>query len=295
MEDFRLKVFVSAAHHLNFTKASQELFISQPAVSKHISELESAFCLPLFNRNGSYLSLTLAGEKFLHYAEHLLAEYNTLNYEMSLLTDNLKGTLSLGASTTVAQYFLPSLLAKFTLHLPEVKVSLLSGNSAQVEEALFGHKIDLGIVENAGRCKGLHYENVIEDELVLVANTKGKYADIEEVTMEELTKMPIVFRGNGSGTLEVIESTFADVGYKIGMFNVIMQLGSTEAIKSFIQNVDAVAIISVIAANKELRDGSLRIIDIQGVDMKRHFAFVMRQGEQGKLIRRFCEFIQRNN
>ncbi|MCK9301795.1 MAG: LysR substrate-binding domain-containing protein [Bacteroidales bacterium] len=293
MEDFRLKVFVSAAHNLNFTKTSQELFISQPAVSKNIVELENSFGLPLFNRSGSHLSLTAAGERLLQYAEKILDEYNTMNYEMSLLTDNLRGTLSIGASSTIAQYFIPPVLAKFIQYFPEVKISLLSGNSTQVEEAMFQHKIDLGIVENAGRCKGLHYEDVVNDELVLVANSRGKYADVDEVTMDELCKTPIVLREHGSGTLEVIEAAFAAVNYKLNMFNVIMQLGSTEAIKSFIQNVDALAIISIIAANKELKDGTLKIIDIKDVEMKRWFAFVTRYGEQSKLNKRFCEFIER--
>lgn len=294
MEDFRLKVFVSTAHSLNFTKTAQELFISQPAVSKHITELEKSFGLPLFERNGSRLSLTAAGETLLRHTEKILNDYNSMNYEMSMLTDNLRGELKIGASSTIAQYFLPAILARFTKHFPEVKVSLLSGNIAQIEKALFNHTIDLGMVENAGRSHGLHYEDIMDDELVLVADSDGKYASIEEITLEELQSLPIVLRETGSGTLEVIEGAFASRQMRQDMFNVIMQLGSTEAIKSFIHNADALAIVSVIAVRNELRDGSLKIIDIKDIEINRHFSFVTRQGSGDKLVAKFTDFIRRD-
>lgn len=130
MDDFRLRVFITAAKTLNFTKCAEQLFISQPAVSKHIGELESRYKVQLFERSGSRLALTEAGRVMLEHAERIADGYRRLQYEMDLFTDRLGGELKVGASTTIAQYVLPQVLARFTARFPEVKVSLASGNRA---------------------------------------------------------------------------------------------------------------------------------------------------------------------
>lgn len=104
MSDFRLKVFQSVAKNLSFTKASQELFVSQPAITKHIQELEAAYQTRLFDRQGSRISLTEAGKLLLEHCERILEDYKRLEYEMHLLHNEYTGGLKLGASTTVAQY-----------------------------------------------------------------------------------------------------------------------------------------------------------------------------------------------
>lgn len=127
MDDFRLRVFITAAKTLNFTKCAEQLYISQPAVSKHIGELESRYKVQLFERSGSRLALTEAGRVMLEHAERIADGYRRLQYEMDLFTDRLGGELKVGASTTIAQYVLPQVLARFTARFPEVKVSLASG------------------------------------------------------------------------------------------------------------------------------------------------------------------------
>ena len=136
MDDFRLRVFIAAAKSLSFTRCAEQLYISQPAVSKHIGELESRYKAQLFERHGSRLVLTDAGRTLLAYAERITDEYRKLQYEMSLKTDREGGRLRLGASSTIAQYLLPRVLARFTVRFPDVRVSLISGNSQQIEQAL---------------------------------------------------------------------------------------------------------------------------------------------------------------
>lgn len=131
MDDFRLRVFITAAKTLNFTKCAEQLYISQPAVSKHIGELESRYKVQLFERSGSRLALTEAGRVMLEHAERIADGYRRLQYEMDLFTDRLGGELKVGASTTIAQYVLPQVLARFTARFPEVKVSLASGNTSR--------------------------------------------------------------------------------------------------------------------------------------------------------------------
>ena len=118
MDDFRLRVFIAAAKSLSFTRCAEQLYISQPAVSKHIGELESRYKAQLFERHGSRLVLTDAGRTLLAYAERITDEYRKLQYEMSLKTDREGGRLRLGASSTIAQYLLPRVLARFTVRFP---------------------------------------------------------------------------------------------------------------------------------------------------------------------------------
>ena len=119
MSDFRLKVFQSVAKNLSFTKASQELFVSQPAITKHIQELETYYQARLFERQGCKISLTDAGELLLKHSEKILDDYKQLEYEMHLLHNEYIGELRLGASTTIAQYVLPPLLGKFVAKFPQ--------------------------------------------------------------------------------------------------------------------------------------------------------------------------------
>lgn len=293
MDDFRLKVFVTAARSGSFTRCAQELFISQPAVSRHISELEGAFRVALFERRSSGLTLTAAGETLLRLAERVLEGYQTLTYEMNLLTERTRGGLRIGASTTIAQYLLPPLLARFFRRYPEVTLSMFSGNSSEVEQALLDHRIDLGLVENTGRRPELRYEPFMRDELVLVADPRRPCGRRSEVSLEELTRLPLVLREIGSGTLEVVERSLARHRMHLGSLRVVMHLGSTEAIKSFLHECDAMAIVSVIAVRESLKNGTLKVVDISGLTMEREFSFVRRPGSEGELPQRFMSFAAR--
>ena len=194
MSDFRLKVFRSVAKNLSFTKASQELFVSQSAITKHIQELEAAYQTRLFDRQGSRISLTESGNLLLEHCERILEDYKRLEYEMHLLHNEYTGGLKLGASTTIAQYVLPPLLASFIGKFPQVSLSLLNGNSREIEAALQEHRIDLGFVEGVFRLPNIRYTTFLEDELVAVVRTGSKLAVGEEITPDELFHLPLVLR-----------------------------------------------------------------------------------------------------
>lgn len=290
MDDFRLRVFITAARTLSFTRTAEQLCISQPAVSKHVGELESRYGLQLFTRRGSRLELTGAGRTLLESAERVADDYRRLEYEMSLCTGQTEGELRLGASTTIAQYLLPPILARFTARFPQVRVSLLSGNSEQVEQALGDHAIDLGLVESVSRRQGLHYTLFRSDELVLVARPGGKYARTESVTPEALCHIPLVLRESGSGTLEVISAALAERGIRLSQLNVVLRLGSTEGIKRFVRHSDAMAIVSAFSVVDELRSGALRIVDLEGLALLRDFVFVHNEAHPARLVRQFLDF-----
>lgn len=288
-----MRVFVTAARTLSFSKCAAALNITQPAVSRHIGELEARYGMPLFTRGTSGVALTKAGGLLLSHAESLLSAYQKMDYDMELLSQTSQGRLSIGASTTIAMYLLPPVLASFMELSGGVEVSMLSGNSENVEQWLRDGTVDIGFVENASRRPWLHYEPLMADELVLVAGTQGRYGTLESVTPEELRGLPLVLREKGSGTREIIERALSRRGICVEDLNVVIELSSTEAIKSFVRSSDTLAIVSVIALHRELADGSLRIVDIDGVDMPREFATAVRPGEFSGLNARFHDFVIR--
>lgn len=290
--DFRLKVFYSVASNLSFTKASKELYISQPAISKHIHELEVQYKTPLFDRAGSRISLTRAGELLLSHTNALLAAYRQLDFEMNLLTDNICGELRLGASTTIAQYVLPPILSSFITKFPDTRASLLNGNSHDIENALREGKITLGLVEGNARQNSLHYTPFMKDELVVVTHTGSKLAHYDELTLEQLCALPLVLRENGSGTLAVLESALGERQIKLSQLNVLIQLGGTQSIKMFLENSDALAIVSVRAVTRELMTGLLKVIDVVDFSAERMFYFVQLQGQSGGLEESFMRYME---
>lgn len=293
MSDFRLKVFQSVAKNLSFTKASQELFVSQPAITKHIQELEATYQTRLFDRQGSKISLTESGRLLLEHCERILEDYKRLEYEMHLLHNEYIGELKLGASTTIAQYVLPPLLGSFIGKFPQVNLSLLNGNSREIEAALQEHRIDLGLVEGVFRLPNLKYTTFLEDELVAVVHSKSRLQLPEEITPQDLPAIPLVLRERGSGTLDVIERSLQKHGVKLASLHVLMYLGSTESIKLFLENSDCMGIVSIPIRSicKELAAGTFRVVEIKDMPMLRDFCFVQLQGQEGGLSQAFMNYM----
>ena len=293
MSEFRLKVFESVARNLSYTKSSRELFISQPAITKHIQELESQYHTRLFERMGNRIMLTEAGHLMQEHTQRILEEYARLEYEMSLLSDEHRGTLRLGASTTIAQYVLPPLLARFVEKFPKVELSLLNGNSEEIERALQEHRIDLGLVEGNIRQANLKYTSFMSDELVAVVNARSKWKDTEELSLDELKAIPLVLRERGSGTLDVVVSALAQHDIRLQELNVQLYLGSTESIKLFLRNSNAMAIVSIRSISEEIYMGQFKVIDIPQLEMGREFDYVQLHGEDSGLSRLFMDFADR--
>jgi LysR family transcriptional regulator, transcriptional activator of the cysJI operon len=290
MSDFRLKVFLSVARNLSFTKASQELFITQPAITRHIQELESQFKAQLFERLGNKISLTPAGQLLKEHSERILAGYKQLEYEMNLLHDEHSGELRLGASTTIAQYVLPALLALFTEKFPQVKITLINGNSRDIENALQEHRIDLGMVEGNSRLPNLKYTEYMEDELVAVAHTHSKLSKLDELSLEALKTTPLVLRERGSGTLDVLETALQIHNIKLSDLNIRMHLGSTESIKRFLEKTECMGIVSIRSISRELMAGLFKVLEIDQLQMQRYFSFVCLRGDESSQIHFFQQF-----
>src|SRR5262249_42264731 len=169
LENFRLKVFRAVAEHLNFHKAAEHLFLTQPAVTLQIKALESDLGVRLFNRSASGISLTRQGTVLLSYAIKVADLVSEAERELDSGEDKVAGELSLGVSTTIAQYILPRLLRAFLDEYPNVQFSLHSGNTSAIVQLLLDGKVSLGLIEGPARDRGVNAEPFMEDELVLVA------------------------------------------------------------------------------------------------------------------------------
>lgn len=295
MFDFRLQVFHTVAKRLNFTRAAEELFITQPAVTKHIQELENHFKVKLFERNGTKIRLTPAGDTLLQHTDELFAIYRNLEFEMNNLASRHSGLLRLGASTTVAQYVIPPLLAAFHQKFKEVKVTLISGNTEQIEQALLQKEIELGIIEGRSKKQSIKYSELLKDEIVLVSNPKHPLAKKESIKPEALRQIPLLLREPGSGTLEVIAHALKPLHISLSQLHTEMQLGSSESIKSYLLHAPCMAFLSIHSVLKELQNGELRILDVQGLNIERWFYFIHLQGKAEPLSELFIRFARHHN
>lgn len=295
MFDFRLKVFYTAAKRLSSTRAAEELYITQPAVTKHIHEIEGYYKTKLFDRRGTRIRLTPAGDLLLRHAEQIFSNYRNLEFEMSSLNQRHSGRLRIGASTTIAQYVLPPALAAFHRQFRDIKLTLAISNTEQIEQALQKSDIDFGIIEGRSRNNLFTYTPFIKDEIVLAANSNHPLAKKEAIRPGDLLKIPLLLREPGSGTLEVIAHALKPLGIKLSQLQTEMRLGGNESIKAYLLNSDCMAFLSVHSIFKELQDKELSIIDIKGLTIERLFYFIQQKGETEALPGLFMRFVQHYN
>lgn len=290
MYDFRLKVFLTVAKRLSFTKAAAELFVTQPAVSKHIQELEEQFKEALFERKGNKIALTKAGALLLQHGEKLSEMYAKLEYEMSVLNGKGKGLINLGASSSVAQYVIPEALAEFRKDFPDIMINMISGNTEQIEDALLNKRIDFGIIEGKSKNQEIRYKQFMKDEIVLVCNGSNKDFG-NSITLKSLQKIPLVLREFGSGTLEVILDALKNHKISLSDLNVQMQLGSTESIKTYIRSSNCFGLVSIHAVRNEILNGTLKLVEIKNLSISRYFYFITHFGKGNELSENFIKFV----
>ena len=291
MFDFRLKVFYTVAKQLSFSRAAEELYISQPAVSKHIHALENYFKVKLFVRQGSKISLTSDGEVLFRHAEDIFALYRKLQFEMDQRVHKTSGQLRLGASTTIAQYVLPGILAGFHDRFPDVQIILLNGNTQQIETALLQKEIELGIIEGFSKKTELKYTPFMKDEIVLVTRPGHPSVSGGSMDFETLKTVPLAIREFGSGTLQVIRHYLKTQHLSLADLQVELQLGSTEGIKTYLRKTDCFAFLSLNSVMEELRRNELMVVELPGPPIYRDFHFITPHGNEEALAGMFMHYV----
>ncbi len=292
MINFGHIVFYEVAKLLSFSKASEILYISQPSVSKHVKNLEFQYGVALFGRKGSTITLTEEGQIVFEYLSKAIEINNQLEFDISTLrnTADARGSLVVGASTTVALYLIPKILSDFHKAYPKIKIRLINRNSENILKALLNHEIDFGIIEGKNKTTLANYKFFMKDDIIAACASKSSLAKKQNLNLAELVKVPIALREKGSGTLAVLTSTLEKRGIKISDLNTQGIIGGTEALKNYILEFDCICFLPSISAAKQIKNGELVKINFPELEMHREFYFVQRQGEENnKLVKLFIK------
>jgi DNA-binding transcriptional LysR family regulator len=290
MADRRLQVFYTVARHLSFTKAADQLFMTQPAVTFQVKQLEEQFNARLFERSHGKIALTPAGRLVMSYAERILGLSEEMETRVAELTGAISGPLLLGASTTIAEFILPRVLGEFKAAYPQVHTHLTVGNSETIENRVAEHALDVGLIESPSHQAGLESAVCCEDQLVVVCSPGHRFALMASVSPSELLREPYVSRELGSGTREFTDQYLRRCQVAPEELNVVMELGSPEAIKGVVETGLGVSIVSRATVAKERRLGTLAAVPLEP-RLIRTFSFVHpRERFRSKLLTEFVEF-----
>lgn len=274
MEDHKLKVFCTVAETKSFSKASEIIHLTQPAVSLQIQAIEEMYETKLFDRSSNTVTLTTAGEILYRYAKEILSLYATATKDIGEMTGLVKGSISVGASTTIANHLLPTVIADFRRMRPKVKVNLYAGNTKTIVELLNSGNVDFGLVEGDVTKQKLTVERFLEDELVVIVSALHLWAKKKEVSIVDITKEPFILREEGSGTRQIIEKYLNKYGLSTHDMKTSMMFGSTEAIKEAVEGGTGISIVSRWAARKESKYGTLKLLSVKEEKMFRNFSLI---------------------
>ncbi|MCU7914777.1 MAG: LysR family transcriptional regulator [Candidatus Thiodiazotropha sp. (ex Gloverina cf. vestifex)] len=271
MADRRLQVFHTVARLLSFTKAAETLHMTQPAVTFQVRQLEEYFNTRLFDRTHNRISLTEAGGRVFEYADRIFDLYADMENSIREMTGEIRGALTIGASTTIAEYMLPALLGDFGTRYPEVTMHLRVSNSDGIVSMVENNTIDLGVVEAPVGNKNLVVEVCRLDHLVAIVPPNHDLAEKDSLSIDELLEYPFICREEGSGTREVINEYLSQ--HCESTLNISMELGSPEAVKGAVEAGMGVSVVSRATVQKELKLDTLRAINLSPT-LERPFSFV---------------------
>ncbi len=274
MEDHKLRVFCAVAETKSFSKASELIHLTQPAVSLQIQAMEELYETRLFDRSGNTINLTPAGEILYRRAKEILALYAEAERNISEITGAIKGSLSIGASSTIGNYLLPTIITAFKKKVPQVNVSLVVNNTKTITEKLNAGEIDIALVEGDVSKQRFSVETLISDEMVVIMSPAHPWSERRNIPAIELTKEPLVLREEGSGTRQVILKHLEDHGIKQDQLKISLIMGSTEAIKGAVEEGVGVSIVSGWAARKALKQGLLKATTFKDLKFHRNFSII---------------------
>lgn len=275
MEDHKLKVFCTVAETKSFSKTSQIIHLTQPAVSLQIQALEELYETKLFDRSSTSINLTSAGEVLYRYSKNILAQYAELEKEIGKITGLIKGSISIGASTTIGNYVLPGIVCDFKKTHPKIKINILIGNTKRVLDLLNSGSVDIGLVEGEAQKSKMKAESVLVDELVFILPYMHPWAKKKAISILEITKEPFIIREEGSGTRQMIEKHLMAHGIKMSDMHIVLVLGGTESIKEAVERGMGISIVSRWAVRKEVKSGILKYISAKEDRILRDFSLIV--------------------
>lgn len=292
--DTRLRVFFAVAKHLSFTRAAEELNLTQPAVTFQVKQLEEHFNTRLFDRYHNRISMTEAGDTVFSYAERILDLYKETEKAINEMTGVTRGVIKLGASTTIGEYVLPAILGLYQIQYPDVQIRLTVQNTRLIIRKLEDATIDVGMVEGPVKNKNVVLSPCTEDELLVILPPDHPLAKLPKIPVKRLKGHPFVSREEGSGTRQVIADQLAKGGLPYDKLNICLELGSTESVKGAVEGGMGISIVSSASLRKELKLGSLVSRPLENISMRRRFNFVyQKQKFRSKAVEEFLNFAQK--
>lgn len=293
MQDYKLKVFCAVAETGSFSKASKLVNLTQPAVSLQIQALEELYEAALFERTGKIITLTSAGKLLYKYAQDILNLYSTVEKEINNLTGLSKGNLQVGASSTIGNYLLPTVIIAFRKKYPKIDVNLLVSNTKGIVEMLNSGNVDIGLVEGDVSRQSLEIEKLLDDELVLIMSPDHPWVKRKNISISELITQPVIMREDGSGTRQMIEKHLINNKISLSDLKISLVLGSTEAIKTAVEHGMGVSILSNWTVKKEAQFGTIKTNSFKDLQLTRSFSIIFhKRGSLSSTAKEFLEFLR---
>ena len=273
MADRRLQVFHTVARLLSFTKAADTLHMTQPAVTFQVRQLEEYFNTRLFDRTHNRITLTKVGQTVFEHADRIFEQYALMENTVKEMTGDVSGVLLIGASTTIAEYMLPVLLGDFKRQHPDVNIRLKVSNTDEIVSMVENNVIDLGVVEAPVNNKNLAVELCRMDQLVAIVPPHHPLTKKQSVSIKDISQYSFISREEGSGTRDVVNEYFNQAALSPDDIHIVMELGSSEAIKGAVTSGMGISILSRATIQKDLQLGMLKEISLEP-PLLRPFSFV---------------------
>ncbi|NPC92246.1 LysR family transcriptional regulator [Bacillus sp. WMMC1349] len=285
--DQYLKVFVKVVEKQNFSRAAEELHMTQPAVSQYIKVFEESVGTRLLERSNKYVRLNQAGEIVYRHAIEILALYTKMQTSIDDLTRHASGPIVIGASYTFGEYILPRMIAKLQKHYPLITPTVKIHNTKKIIELVRGHQIDIGIIEGTFTDDTLNTEAISDDHMNIVASPSHPLVHTKKArSITELSHETWILRENGSGTRQAAEKLFEM--YNMSPQN-MMEFGSTQLIKESVEAGLGISLLSNWAIEKERKNGYISTIPVIELPFKRRFSIVTHSLYQTKALQIFIQ------
>lgn len=290
MADRRLQVFHAVAKQLSFTKAAEAIYMTQPAVTFQVKQLEEQFNTRLFDRGHGRISLTPAGVIALQYAEKILSLASELDLRLNEMTGEVGGSLLIGASTTIAEFMLPSILGEFKAAYPKVRPRLIVANSESIVSRVVEHTLDIGFIESQSHEPNLETAVCCDDELVVICSPKFPLAKLSEVTPQQLFGHPFVSREDGSGTLEFTNAYLLKAGVRPEDLQLVIEMGSPTAVNGVLETGVGFSIASRASVTKAQRLGELVVVPLKPRLIRTLSVVTPKEKFRSQMVTAFAEF-----
>ncbi len=286
----QLRIFVTVAKRGSFSRAAEELRISQPSASIQVADLERALGVDLFEQEGRQIHLTEAGRLLEDYGRRILALAEEARTAVGETAGLRRGHLAVGASPTPGTYLLPRIIAAFQERYPQVSIALHIAATPEVGERLMRHDLDVGIVGVKMHTPGLQAEPFLDDEIVLVAAPTHPLAAAGSAPAMALRDHRVILPERGSDTRSAVDEALSDAGHAV---TPTMELAGNEAIKEAVAAGLGVAFLSRLAARAEIAAGRLVVIPIPDLAIRRHFSIVyLKDRRLSQAVRAFVEILR---